>query len=159
MRKVLVAIDDSPSAMKAVEYVAQQFVGMKDLQVGLAHVLPNLPAIFWDEGHILSEQEKRERNKVVDKWLDDRKALMEGVLQKTVRMLVEKGMPAGQIQTKFISESTDVAASLLEEVKDFGYQTIVLGRRNTTEGKHILVGTVASKVVTHGSSVAVTIVE
>jgi nucleotide-binding universal stress UspA family protein len=159
MRKVLVAIDDSPSAMKAVEYVAQQFAGIKDLEVGLVYVLPNLPAIFWDEGHILSEEEKKERRKVVDTWLGGRKAMMEPVFQKSVRTLVEKGMPAGQIKTKFISDSTDAAESLLEEAKDSGYQTIVLGRRNNSEGKLFLMGTVANKIVMQGSSVAVTIVE
>jgi len=159
MKKVLVAIDDSPSALKAVEYVAQHFAGIKDLEVGLAHVLPNLPAIFWDEGHILSEDEKAERRKVVDTWLGGRKAMMEPVFQKTVQMLVENGMQASQIKTKFISDSTDAAESLLEEAADFGYQTIVLGRRKKPEGKVFVMGTVASKVVMHGGGVAVTIVE
>jgi nucleotide-binding universal stress UspA family protein len=161
MRKVLVAIDDSPSSLKAVEYVAKHFagIGIKDLEVGLAHVLPNLPAIFWDEGHILSEEEKMERRKVVDTWLGGRKAMMEPVFQKTVQMLVEKGMQASQIKTKFISDSTDAAESLLEEAKDFGYQTIVLGRSSRSAGKTSTMGIVASKVVMHGSSVAVTIVE
>ena len=59
MKKMLIAIDDSPNATKAVEYVAQQFAGAADLEVGLVHVLPNLPAIFWDEGHILSEERRR----------------------------------------------------------------------------------------------------
>ena len=44
MKKILIAIDDSPNATKAVEYVAQQFAGVADLEVGLVHVLPNLPA-------------------------------------------------------------------------------------------------------------------
>jgi nucleotide-binding universal stress UspA family protein len=159
MKKVLVAVDDSPNALKAVEYVAQHFAGIKDLEVGLAHVLPNLPAIFWDEGHILSEEEKTERRKVVDTWLGGRKALMEPVFQKTVQMLVGKGIQASQIKTKFISDSTDPAESLLEEAKDFGYQTIVLGRRKKPEGKVFAMGTVASKIILHGSGMAVTIVE
>jgi nucleotide-binding universal stress UspA family protein len=158
MKKVLVAIDDSPSALKAVEYVAKHFAGIKDLEVGLAHVLPNLPAIFWDEGHILSEEEKAERHKVVDTWLGGRKAMMEPVFQKAVRMLVEKGIQAAQIKTKFISDSTDAAESLLEEAKDFGYETIVLGRRKKPEENVFIMGTVASKVVMQGNSAAVTIV-
>jgi len=159
MNKVLIAIDDSPSAMKAVEYVAQQFAGTKVLQIGLVHVLPNLPAIFWDEGHILSGEEKKERQNVVDKWLTGRKARMEPLFLKAVEMLTAKGMSVGQIQTKSISDSTDVAESILEEAKDFGYQTIVLGRHNSSQGKRLFMGSITNKVITQGSGMAITIVE
>jgi nucleotide-binding universal stress UspA family protein len=159
MKKMLIAIDDSPHTTKAVEYVAQQFAGSADLEVELVHVLPNLPAIFWDEGHILSEDEKQDRKKVVDKWIDDRKARMEPVFKKAVDELTGKGFKPQQITTKSISDSTDVADSLLEEAKDGGYQTIVTGRRGAAAGKHPLLGSVSSKIVSQGSSMAIIIVE
>jgi nucleotide-binding universal stress UspA family protein len=159
MKKILIAIDDSPNATKAVEYVAQQFAGAADLEVGLVHVLPNLPAIFWDEGHILSEEEKHDRKKVVDKWIADRKVKMAPAFKKAIDMLTGKGMKPQQITTKSLSDSTDVAESILEEAKDGGYLTIVVGRRSITSGKHPLIGSVSSKIVAQGSGVAVTIVE
>ncbi len=159
MKTMLIAIDDSRNAMKAVEYVAAQCRGTQDLQIGLVHVLPNLPAIFWDEGHILSDNEKEERKRVVDKWLDDRRTKMEPVFKKAADVLKEAGIAAGQIQTKSISDSTDVAESILEEARDGGYQTIVVGRRGVSEGKRLLLGSVTSKIITQGSGLAVTIVE
>lgn len=159
MRKMLIAIDDSPNAFRAVEYVAQQFGGAADLEIGFVHVLPNLPAIFWDEGHILSEEEKKDRKKVVDKWLSDRKARMEPVFKKAADALTGKGMRPGQISTKSLSDSTDVAESILEEAKDGGYQTIVVARRGTVAGKNTLIGSISGKIVALGSGVAVTVVE
>ncbi len=159
MKTMLIAIDDSSNAMKAVEYVAAQCRGTQDLRIGLVHVLPNLPAIFWDEGHILSDNEKEERKRVVDKWLDDRRTKMEPVFKKAADVLKEAGIAAGQIQTKSISDSTDVAESILEEARDGGYQTIVVGRRGVSEGKRLLLGSVTSKIITQGSGLAVTIVE
>ncbi len=159
MKKMLIAIDDSPNASKAVEYVAQQFAGTGDLEIELVHVLPNLPAIFWDEGHILSSEEKQERQKVVDKWLVDRKLRMEPVFKKAIDALTGGGISPRQITTKSLSDSTDVAESILEEAKDGGYQTIVVARRSIASGKHMLMGSVTSKIVTLGSGVAVTIVE
>jgi nucleotide-binding universal stress UspA family protein len=159
MKKMLIAIDDSKSALKAVEYVAQQCTGAQDMQIGLVHVLPNLPAIFWDEGHILSQDEKKERSRVVDKWLADRKAKMEPVFKKAIDILKETGITSQQLEMKSISDSTDVAESILEEARDGGYQTIVLGRRGISEGKRLLLGSVASKIITQGSGLAVTIVE
>jgi len=159
MKKILIGIDDSISAMKAVEYVANQFSGADDLHIGLVHVLPNLPAIFWDEGHILSEDEKRDRKKVVDKWLADRKAKMEPVFKTAASLLGGKKVQPRQIQTKSISDSTDIAESILEEARDGGYQTIVVGRRGISGGKHLLLGSVTSKIIAQGSGVAITIVE
>ena len=155
MKKMLIAIDDSSSAMKAVEYVAQQFA-TDGVQVGLVHVLPNLPAIFWDEGHILSEGEKQDRKKVVDKWLDAQKAKMEPLFKKAVAVLTAKGFSSGRVQTKFVSDSTDVADSIVEEARDGGYETVVVGRFHHSP-KHVL-GTVSHRIATQASGLIVTIV-
>jgi nucleotide-binding universal stress UspA family protein len=159
MKTMLIAIDDSRNAMKAVEYIATQCRGTEDLRIGLVYVLPNLPAIFWDEGHILSEGEKQERKRVVDKWLADRRTQMEPVFQKATEILKEAGISSRQIQTKSISDSTDVAESILEEARNGGYQTIVVGRRGISEGKRLLLGGVTNKIITNGSGFAITIVE
>jgi nucleotide-binding universal stress UspA family protein len=159
MKKMLIAIDDSPNAYRAVEYVAQQFAGAADLEIELVHVLPNLPAIFWDEGHILSDEEKRDRQKVVDKWLSDRKARMEPVFKKAIDALTGNGISPRWITTKSLSDSTDVAESILEEAKDGGYRTIVVARHGIVTGNHLLMGSVTNKIITRGSGVAVTIVE
>jgi nucleotide-binding universal stress UspA family protein len=159
VKKILIGIDDSPKALKAVEYVAQQFAGAGDLELGLVHVLPNLPAIFWDEGHILTDAEKTERKKVVDKWIGDRKTRMDPVFKKALEALTGKGIKASQIKTKSISDSTDVAASLLEEAKDGGYQTLVVGHRGDGSGKNLLIGSVSGRIIAQGSGIAITIVE
>jgi len=159
MKKILIAIDDSKSAMKAAEYVGQQFAGVADMQIALVHVLPNLPAIFWDEGHILSDEEKRDRKKVVDKWLVDRKMRMEPVLRAAMDTLIAQGIPQAQVRSKFISDSTDAAESILEEARDSGCRTIVVGRKGSSGNKHMLLGSIADRIVSRGSGVAVIIVE
>ena len=159
MKKVLIAIDDSQSAMKAVEYAGQQFSGIGDLQIALVHVLPNLPAMFWDEGHFLSEQEKAERKKLLDKWLADWKGKMEPVFHKAIKVLASMGIDMQQVQTKSVSDTTDVAQSILEEARDGGYQTIIIGRCGVACGKHNLIGSVASKIIHRGIGIAVTVVE
>ena len=159
MKKMLIAIDDSPNASRAVEYVAQQFAGTGELEIELVHVLPNLPAIFWDEGHILSTEEKQDRKKVVDKWLADRKAKMAPVFKKAIDVLTGRGIRPGQITSKSLSDSTDVAESILEEAKDGGYQSIVVGRRGVAAGKNPLIGSITGKIVSQGSGLAIIIVE
>jgi nucleotide-binding universal stress UspA family protein len=84
---------------------------------------------------------------------------MEPVFQKAIDVLTGKGIKPQQIQTKSISDSTDVAESILEEAKDGGYQTIIIGRRGRAEGKHSIIGNVANKIVNQGSGMAITVVE
>ncbi len=159
MKKMLIAVDDSKCAMKAVEYAGQNFSGVDDLQLTLVHVLPNLPAIFWDEGHILSDDEKRERKKVLDTWLAKHRLKIEPIMRSVAERLIKSGIKAEQIKTKFISDSTDAAQSILEEAKDGGYQTIVIGRCGISQGKHLLLGSVTSKVIHQGAGVAICVVE
>jgi nucleotide-binding universal stress UspA family protein len=159
MKKLMIAIDDSKCAMKGVEYAAEQFADGKDLQITLVHVLPNLPAIFWDEGHILNDAEKFERKKVVDTWLNGEKKKIEPLFTMAIDTLCRKGIGKEQIKTKFISDSTDAAQSLLEEARDGKFQTIIMGRCGASQGKGSLAGSVTSRMIHLAAGVAVTVVE
>lgn len=159
MRKLLIGIHDKYCSMRAVEYLGKQYAGAKDLEMTLVHVLPNLPAMFWDEGHILSDEEKRDRKKVVDTWIVRQKQAVEPMLKAAVNDLVRSGFSPDRIGTKFISDSLDVADSLLEEAREGGYQTIVIGRCGIREGKHLLMGSVTSKIIHKATAIAVTVVE
>ncbi len=156
MKKTLIALDGSASAMKAVEYAGRQFAGIGDQQIALVHVLPNLPAIFWDEGHILNDEEKKERQKVVDKWTADRKAAMEPIFKKASAILAKAGIRPEQVVSRSITDSTDVADSLAEEARDKGYGTVLVGRCNHPV-KHLL-GSVTRKLIDRGEGLAVVVV-
>ena len=62
MKKILVAIDESEYALKAVDFAAMLLGGLGDVQITLFHVLPDFPPMFWDDGHILDEKERAYRN-------------------------------------------------------------------------------------------------
>ncbi|MGZ3613867.1 MAG: universal stress protein, partial [Thermodesulfobacteriota bacterium] len=105
MKKILVAIDGSEDALKAVDYVGQQFAGLSDLRIVLFHVSPGIPPELWDDGHILTEKEKADRKKVLDKWLSNQKLQLESIFQPAVETLTRRGIEAKQIETKSASES------------------------------------------------------
>jgi nucleotide-binding universal stress UspA family protein len=159
MRKILIGVHDKYCSMRAVEFMGKQFSLTDNLEVLLVHVLPNLPALFWDEGHILTEAEKQERQKVVDTWVVKQRDMIEPILQSMVRHLVQSGLRQEQVKMKFISGSIDVADSLLDEAKDGGYQTLLLGRCGIREGKHLLMGSIPSKLIQNAAGLAVCIVQ
>jgi len=156
MTKILIAVDDSSAARSAVAYAGRYFGKADGVEVGLVHVLPNLPAIFWDEGHILSDGEKADRRKVVDKWLLEHRNKMEPLMEKDRSSLATAGIPASKVVAKFISDSTDPADSILEEAKNSGYKVVIVGRSHRS--RHVL-GTMAAKIVGRGGGLVVTIVD
>jgi nucleotide-binding universal stress UspA family protein len=159
MNKMLIAIDGSESAKRAVAYAGGQFSSNRDLRITLLHVLPYPPAPFWDDGHILSDEEKTGRNKVIETWLTNQRAKLDPLFNEAVKILIGKGIGPEQIEKKSISDSTDVAESVLEEVRDGGYQTLVLGRRGLSASKRFLMGSVSTKIVNNGAGLAICIVE
>ncbi len=159
MNKLLLAIDGSENSMKAVAYTGRQFSGISDLRITLFHVVPFVPAFFWDDGHILTKEEREDRKIVVDKWLTNRQTMAWPIFDKAKGILLGNGIKAEQIETKVVSDSTDIIDSVLEEAHDGGYQTLVLGRRGISKVEHLLMGSVTAGIVNRGAGIAICIVE
>jgi hypothetical protein len=155
-RNVLIAFDGSESAFKAVDYVGEQFSGLTDVKVTLLYVIPNIPPQFWDDGHILTPEERQERQVVIDRWFANQKMVLEPHFEKARRVLVEKGMDAGQVETVVAGDTVTVAEAILEEAKTGRYRTLVLGRHGAVP---IVAGGLAATILHRGAGLAVCIVE
>jgi len=159
MRKILIAIDGSEGALKAVDYAGNQFAGMGDLQITLYHVSPGIPPELWDDGHILNEEEKAARRKVLDKWLANQQAKIESVFQPAIENLTQRGIKPKQIETKSVSESVkNTAECILTEAKAGGYHTLIIGRCGASATVHALMGSIANKIASRGAGIAVCLV-
>ena len=159
MRKILVAIDGSEEALKAVDYAGQQFQGISDLQLTLFHVSPGVPPELWDDGHILTEAEKAARKEVLDKWLSNQKLELQSVFQPAVEILVKRGMNSGQIETKSASESVrNTPECILAEARTGGYLTVVMGRCGLHRTAHAVLGSVVGTVIHRGAGIAACVV-
>lgn len=160
MKKILIAVDGSEGALRAVDYVSQQFRGLSDLQITLFHVSPGIPPELWDDGHILNEEEKTARKKVLDKWLSNQKFKLESIFQPAAQRLTKGGIQPQQIKTKSVSESVkNTAECILAEAKTGGYQTLVIGRCGVSATTHALLGSIVHKIMNRGAGLAICVVE
>ncbi len=159
MRKILIGISGKECSKRAVDFIGTQVRTSDDLEITFAHVLPNLPAVFWDEGHILSDGEKADRKKVVDTWVAKQKGMIEPVMQSAVKSLTALGIKPEKMKTQFISDSTDIADSLLETARDGGYQAIVVSRCAGAGSRSAPAGSVATKLLQKGAGVALCFVD
>ena len=159
MNKVLVAIDDSAGALKAVDFVGRQFGGSSALKVTVLHVIPNLPAPLWDDGHILTEEEREARRQVIEKWMENQQLTLKKMFDKAVESLTGKGIGQNQVEIKTVTDTFDVAGSILNEMKEGGYQMLVVGRRGYSQAQRLVMGSVAQSIVNRGTGIAVCSVE
>ena len=159
MRDLLVAFDGSECSFRAVDYVGKQFSGLGDVKITLFHVLPNLPAYLWDDGHILSPGEREERERVCQKWLANQKLRIEPLFDKARRILQEQGVNGNQIETKTKSDVADVAESILEEARTGNYYTLVVGRCGLSARERYFTGSTTTSIINKGRGLAICVVE
>lgn len=159
MRKLLIGIHDKNCSLRAVAWVVRQYAEVRDLEVTLVHVIPDLPAMYWDDGHILGPAEEAERRRVIETWAARQRDHVGPILQGAARELVERGFPAGAVRTEVVVGTGDVADSLLDLAAEGGYRTIVVGRCGIADGKHFLVGSVVSKLIHKAVDLAVCVVQ
>jgi nucleotide-binding universal stress UspA family protein len=161
MKKLMIAVDDTEGSLAAVNYVGRHFGELRSLEVTLFHVLPGLPSRFWDDGHILSAEEKATREAVVAKWQDNQKPLLEEVFRKAAAVLTKGGIDPDLIKTKFaLSEHASVAEAILEEARTGGYDLLVIGRVcRHSPARQALLGDNTTAIIHHGAGVPVCVVE
>lgn len=157
--KILVPIDASDGAMAAVDYVARTFGRTPDVHVTLLHILPELPAAFWDDGHILAAEEQASRQRLINIWENKQEKEWAEVFKKAQKRLQAGGLPPKAMKSEFKPRQFNVADDILNVAEAGRYDTIVLGRRGQGGLKKILLGSVAARIVHYAKDRAVTIVE
>lgn len=147
-KKILLAVDESENARRAVSYVGQLLGGIGGFQVDLLHVLPEP-----DEDFFQAEEEREE-------WLERRKKKVEETLEGYRKILIESGFDAENVSTRStVRYCPSLAKCILEERDETGYGTIVVGRQGLSRSEEFLFGSVSSKIVNHARNCTVWVVE
>lgn len=157
--KLLIPLDDSEGAMRAVEYVSNTFGYIPGVEIILVHILPGVPPSLWDDGHILNEAEHQQRESLIAEWEKHQEEQWRIIFAAARDKLIQGGVAAEAISTKFQPQYNDIAEDILDEADREGCATIVMGRRGLTGATKFLLGSVSNKVVNHARGLAVVIVD
>jgi nucleotide-binding universal stress UspA family protein len=146
-RSVLLAVDDSENARRALAYVGFMLGGLEGFRVTLLHVISEP-----EEDYFARVEEK-------EKWLDDYRRKIESLLADYRRELIAAGFPEGAIQTRSPQRHCpSIAECILLELDRTEYGTIVVGRQGLSRKEEFLFGSVSSKIVDHARNCAVWVV-
>jgi len=148
--RVLIAIDSSDNALRAVDHAAFMLSGT-DSPVTLFHTMRQLRRFVPQE--VLQEAPELE-----ELWKTKAGQAIEPFIKKSREMLLEAGLNESQIHTKIVDGSRSAANDILEEADSNDYGTVVLGRRGLSKAKEFFMGSVSAKVLQNISGKALWIV-
>lgn len=152
--KVLVALDDSDNAARAVEYLSKNF--SPDHEVTLFSVIPDTPMLCNIDSPELTPYFQSQRN--VFCVLEDRKKeLIEAAVNRAKDVLLKAGFKKEKITVKIQAKHKGIARDIVAEAGS-GYDTIVMGRRGLSGIKEFVMGSVSQKVLHSVKDVSIVIV-
>lgn len=147
-KNILIAVDESQNARRAVIYVAKLLGGLEGFRVSLLHVI-SLPEEDLFASPSAKEIYRQNLRQEVDR-----------LLEKYRQILVDHGFPPGQVSI-YTPERycPSIAECILSERQTRKPATIVIGRKGVTRQEEFLFGSVSNMIVKKARGCAVWVVE
>jgi nucleotide-binding universal stress UspA family protein len=149
-RNVLICLDSSENAMRAVDHTAFMLSGT-DCHVTLFHSMRHLRRFVPLE--VIEQAPELE-----ELWKHKAGQRIVPQMEKAKKMLLEAGLTEAQITTKVVAGTRSAAKDILDEARNNGCGTIVLGRHGTSMVKEFFMGSVVRKVLDNCHGLAVWVV-
>ena len=155
--KVLLAMDASEEAMRTVDYVGAMLAGT-DGEVTLFHVMRGFEFLsagyegsFVTNGEIVGEEGIKGEFQRAEET-------MKGVFEEAIHRFEKAGLSPDRVSTRIVTGSASRAKAIVEEAKNGGYGTIVVGRRGLSRVEEFFMGRVSKKVMQLAQEMAVWVV-
>lgn len=146
-KNILIAVDESENARRAVSYVAQLLGGTDGFNVTVLHIIPSPEEDFFP-----NEQER-------EQWLKNYRNKIDKTLKEHRDILIKGGFKADSVSTRSeLKYCPSMAECILAERDKTQYDTIVVGRQGLSRKEQFLFGSVSSKIVNHANNCAVWVV-
>ncbi len=147
-RHLLMAVDESANARRAVLYLADFFGSSPDVYVTVLTIIPEPSEDFF-----ATEEERKA-------WLADKRRQVETAHADYLRMLVGAGFEPSRVTSRIIERPcVSIAEAILEEQEKLRCCIVVVGRRGLTHNEEFVFGSTSSKILREAKNCAVMVVE
>ena len=141
-KKILVPIDGSDRALNTVRYVAR-VEPFRKMGIVLFHVFSSVPEGYWD-----LEKDPRSTSTVrqVRSWEIEQRKKIKPYMEQARQFLLKAGVSAESITIKIQDRKKGIARDIIREARN-GYDAVVTRRRGMTGLRRIVLGSVATKLL------------
>jgi len=149
MERVLIAMDDRPGSLKAVQYVTRILKGADHVDFILFHVLPPASPNLLSKDVIRRIEGIHETHPHVSGyfWNPEDEDKMRRTFATARDILREGGVAESRIHEDFGVEGQEIAYIIMERAKALRCSTVVLGRRGLSRVKEFFLGSVSKSVI------------
>jgi len=148
VKNILIAVDESENARRAVSYVAQLLGSLEGFKVTVLHVIPQP-----EEDFFKTSTEKEE-------WCSQYQEKAEAMLEGYRQILIRAGFHPDDVSVRSpFRYCPSMAACILAERDETEYGTLVVGRQGLSRSEEFIFGSISSKIVSHARNCTVWVVE
>jgi nucleotide-binding universal stress UspA family protein len=144
---IMAALDDSDYAERIIDHLARYFAPFAGARITFFHVIPAKPPEFWDDGHILDEEERSKREARVAEWRSSSEERMAGIFAKAKEVLTSAGMNENQVNNQMPTRMRGIARDIIAEASRGDYNIIAFGRRGISAISEFNLGSRAAKIL------------
>lgn len=155
-KKILVAMDESDNALRAVDFVGKNL--KPDSTVTLFSVLLDTAAMCNMQGPGLTPYFVSQQASFCS-LEDKKKEIIQQAQEKAKETLVQHGFNASNIETKVIVREKGIARDIIREAQKGEYELIVLGKQGLSGIKDFILGSIAQKVINGTKDMSVLLVD
>lgn len=145
-KRIIVAIDDSPMSVNAVNYVGSIIGKLTEVELCLLHIYPPPPPDYFRQGYSL------------DAYRSEQEETSQPFMKKAIDSLVKAGVDTEAISSRCLMADTTISSAILELQQEKGYGTIVVGKRGIPKSEEFLFGSISSSLIHHGRNIAIWVV-
>ncbi len=146
-KNILVALDRSEGAMRAVDFVGE-LMGGHDFKVSLLHVIR--------EGEQLKSGPSYKPLPTEEVQTEEQK--IRAVFDEAKRRLIDYGFKSDHVTSKVITGAQSPPRTIVQEAEQGEYSPIVIGRRGVSKFQEFFMGSVSNQVIQLGVEQAVWVV-
>ena len=148
IRNILIAVDESENAKRAVIYVKDLLAGLPGFHITITTIIPRPP-----EDYFITEQEKND-------WIGHQNKTARGILEDYRQIFIQADFRKEDVVSHLVMrECTSLAECILDEQKSLSCGTVVIGRRGISRKEEFIFGSTSSKILHTAKDCSVWVIE
>jgi len=147
-RNILIAVDASENAKRAVLYVKDLLVGLSGFHITITTIIPLPP-----DDYFITEEEKKT-------WIENQNTIANRILHDYRQIFIQANFKEEDVVSHLVmKECSSLAECILTEQKSLSCGTVVIGRRGISRKEEFIFGSTSSKILHTARECSVWVIE